>query len=137
MRVLVVPVLKEMKECEVVSSKKQGDVSIDMLIVKVEESVKNESASSASAVEMKDGEVVSSKEQGDVSIDMLNVKVEESVKNESASSASAVEMKDGEVVSSKEQGDVSKEEKAIVKTSDGVKVHNIFNSMWYSSFLSI
>jgi len=54
------------------------------------------------------------------------VKVEESVKNESASSASAVEMKDGEVVSSKEQGDVSKEEKAIVKTSDGVKeIENI------------
>ena len=58
-----------------------------MLNVKVEESVKNESASSA-----RSWEVVSIKEQGDISIDMLNVKVEESVMNESASSASAVEM---------------------------------------------
>ncbi len=52
----------------------------------------------------------------------LKLQVEESVKNESASSASAMEMVDGQVVSSKEEGEASKEERATVKTNDGIKV---------------
>ena len=51
----------EMKDGDVFSIKEQGYVSIDMLNVKVEESVKNETDISANAVEMKDGEVVSRK----------------------------------------------------------------------------
>ena len=57
--------------------------------------------------------------------------MEESVKNESASSASAMEMVDGQVVSSKEEGEASKEERATVKTNDGVKVQLQFpNLIW-------